>query len=179
MAVNAKARKIKNALNLYYFAPLDDTFDASNGYATFPEENFMRIGRYITNVSNDTDENVEEVAYLDGDGTEESEVISVKMGYTYEGEYLNDDAFMKHCRDVETLNGVDRKGVFKVVLMEDDGTGHKPSLTYIGPSTLSSIKTTGGDASAYEEFGVSITFDRKPEKIDHSEDPIPDPEPEE
>ena len=137
------ARK-KNALTEYWVGKYED----ENSTADLP------LARWISTVTDDGEEETEEYAFYDGDGTKETDVISVKKAYTFEGMHDIDDAAQKLIADLEFETGEARKIMFKQV--RTDGT----ELT--GRATVSEIKTTGGEASDYAPFNCRISWDAKP-----------------
>jgi len=139
------ARK-KNALTEYYVAPL------AEGDV---EPDFMRLAKWISTVNDESDEEVEDTAYYDGDGTAESDVISVKEGYAFEGTYDNADPAMKFIGGLKRKTGEGRKIMFRKVESNGD--------TLEGRATVTDIVASGGDANAYETFSCTITWDKTPE----------------
>ena len=139
------ARK-KNALTEHYIAPMPE-----NGQ----EPEYMRIAKWISNIEPSAEEETEETAYYDGDGTPETDVISVRMTWSFEGVYDDEDPAHKFIRSLEFETGEGRKVMYKQV--RQDGT------ILEGPATVTEPITTGGEASAYEQFSFTIAWDRKPE----------------
>lgn len=139
------ARK-KNALTEYYVAaiPADEL--------TEPE--YLRLAKWISTVNDESEEEVEGMAYYDGDGTPEDEVISVKEGYAFEGTYDADDPAMKFIAGLKRETGEGRKIMFRKVESNGD--------TLEGRATAKDIKYTGGEASGFEAFSCTITWDAKP-----------------
>ena len=138
--------KKKNALTQHYIAPMPE-----NGQ----EPEYMRIAKWITTVEPSAEEETEEQAYYDGDGTPETEVISVRMTWSFEGFYDDEDPAHKFIRSLEFETGEGRKVMYKQV--RQDGT------VLEGPATVTEPITTGGEASAYEQFSFTIAWDRKPD----------------
>ena len=60
----------KNALTKYYVGELTE------------EDATLRLAKWISTVTDDSEEETEETGYYDGDGTPESDVISVRKVYT-------------------------------------------------------------------------------------------------
>lgn len=150
--------KTKNALNIYEIAEIEWEIEGE----TLEERikgDWMRLAVGLTDINDATDEEVEDVAYFDGDGTAETEVQSVKMGYEFEGQYVNGDVAMAYIRSIETETGQARKVIFRVTRVDDKGV---PIMVYTQQGTVSEIVTSGGNAAEYEEFSCKIGFDRKP-----------------
>lgn len=135
--------KKKNALTKYYVAKLGEG-----------EPDYKALGKWISNVTDDGEEETEEYAYYDGDGTKETEVIGLKKAYTFDGTYDVEDAAHKLIADLEFETGEARKIMFKQV--RTDGT------EFEGRATVSDIKVTGGEASDFAPFQCRISWDARP-----------------
>lgn len=138
--------RIKNALTGYFVGPWVDSVMTTD--AT------LELAKWITTVTDDSDEETNDQGFYDGDGTEETDVISIKKTYSFEGMYDEDDAGMKFIADLEFLTGDARKIAFKQVRTNGD--------TLFGRATASAIKVTGGDATEYPVFEVTISWDSSP-----------------
>lgn len=133
--------KVKNALTQYFVGPLD-------GAAEF------ELAKWISEVNDSTDESTEDTAYYDGDGTTETEVTAIKLGYEFVGLYDKEDPAQAFIDGLKFLVGDGRKIKFRQV--QADGT------TLEGPATVTSIVTKGGAASDYEPFQCTITWNVVP-----------------
>ncbi|MBM4762707.1 phage tail protein [Bacillus sp. B15-48] len=140
------ARK-KNALTEYHVGaiPVDG----------LSEPEYNRLAKWVSTVTDDSEEEVEDQAFYDGDGTPEDDVISVKKTYTFEGMYDEEDPAMKFVADLEFETGEARKIMFKQVRTNGD--------VLEGKATVKEIKVTGGEASEYATFECAISWDKKPE----------------
>ena len=136
----------KNALTEHYIAPIPEDGQ---------EPEYMRVARWISNVEPSPEEETEETAYYDGDGTPETDVISVRMTWSFEGMYDDDDPAHKFIRSLEFETGEGRKVMYKQV--RQDGT------VLEGKATVTELVVTGGEASAFEQLSFTIAWDRKPE----------------
>jgi len=136
----------KNALTKHFIGdmPVDDA-----------EPDYLRLAKWISDVSDDSDEEVEDQAFYDGDGTPEEDVMSVKKTWTFEGMFDEDDEAMQFVADKEFETGEGRKVMYKQERTNGD--------VLEGPATLKDIVVTGGEASEYAAFGCAISWDRKPE----------------
>lgn len=139
------ARK-KNALTEYYVGamPIDG----------ISEPEYFRLAKWISNVEDDSDEETEDTGFYDGDGTPETDIISVKKAYSFEGFYDEEDPAMKFIAGLEFETGEKRKIMFKQVRTNGD--------TLEGKATVSEIKVTGGEATEYATFECTIAWDKKP-----------------
>lgn len=139
------ARK-KNALTEYYVGAIPTG-------TTEPE--YFRLAKWVSTVTDDSEEETEDQGFYDGDGTPETDVISVKKTYTFEGFYDEEDPAMKFIAGLEFETGEKRKIMFKQVRTNGD--------TLEGKATVSEIKVTGGEATEYATFECTISWDKKPE----------------
>ena len=124
-----------------------------------PGEEWLELAKYISTIGDDTQEETEEQAYYDSDGTPETDVISVAGAYTPEGFYDPEDPAQALIAGMKYKTGDGRKIWHRVV--EADG-----SKEWVGRATVSAIVAGAGDASAYETFSCNIRFDRIPTETD-------------
>lgn len=117
-----------------------------------PGEEWLELAKWITTIGDDTQEETEDTAYYDGDGTPENEVISVAEAYTPEGTYDPEDPAQELIAGLKRKTGTGRKIWHRVV--RSDG-----KKEYVGRATVSAIVAGAGDASAYETFSCNIRFD--------------------
>ena len=135
----------KNALTSYFVAPIP--VDAG-------EPIYLELAKWISDVSDDSDESTEDIGYYDGDGTPMTEVVSIAERYTFEGLYDSEDAAMKLIAGLKRNTGEGRKVMFKKV--ESDGQEAE------GIATVTDIVSSGGAATDYATFGCAITWDKTP-----------------
>lgn len=133
----------KNALTEYYVGELGE------------EDADLRLAKWISTVTDDSDEEIEEEGYYSGDGTPENDVINIQKTYTFEGFYDDNDEAMKFIADLEFETGEGRKIMFKQVRTNGD--------ELVGPATVTDIVVTGGEATEYATFSCAISWDEKPE----------------
>lgn len=145
--------KQKNAKRKHFVAPW-----LSTAPTTEPETGDWKwLADGVTTAEPENDEETEDVAYYNGDGTSETVVVSVKAGYAFEGDYIKEDAAQKIIADMRFLTGDQRKVWFKVV--ESDG-----KTQHSGVATVSDIKIGGGEASEFEDFGCTISWNSAPKQ---------------
>lgn len=141
----------KNALRKHEIAPWTNL-----GKPT--EEDYKELSRWITSITDDTDEEVDDTPYYDGDGTPENDVTSISEIWTVEGTYDNADEAQKMIADMKRVIGEGRKIWHKITYV--DGT------VVEGPAIATDIVAGGGDAGEYESFGCTLTYSRIPEVTD-------------
>ena|SRR5690625_1098502 len=145
------ARK-KNALTEHYIAPIPE-----DGL----EPDYMRVSKWIHTVDPSNDEETDDTAYYDGDGTPETDVTSTKLSWAFEGYYLDSDPAHKYIRSIESKSGEARKCMYKQVRQNGD--------VLEAPATITQPITTGGEASAYETISFTVSWDREPELTENGE----------
>lgn len=138
--------RIKNAITGYFV----DAWDMANP----PTTATLELAQWISNVTDDSDEETEDVGYYDGDGTPETNVLTVKKTYTFEGTYDDENPAMAFVKGLEFATGNARKVAFRQV--RTDGS------ELFGRATISGIKVTGGEATEYPVFECTISWDATP-----------------
>lgn len=141
----------KNALRGHFVAPYNGGTEPST------KEAWLELAKWITDVSDDTDEKTEDQAFYDGDGTEETSVISVKGAYTFEGTYDPDDKAQALIASMKYKTGDERKVWHKVVQSDN-------KKQFVGVATVTEIKAGSGAAADYEAFGCKISYNATPKE---------------
>ena len=141
----------KNALRGHFVAPYN------GGTEPTTQETWLELAKWITDVSDDTDEKTEDQAFYDGDGTEETSVISVKGAYTFEGTYDPEDPAQALIAAMKYKTGDERKVWHKVVQSDK-------KKQFVGVATVTEIKAGSGAAADYEAFGCKISYNATPKE---------------
>lgn len=137
----------KNALRKHYVA----TFDPAHATTAPEKESYKLLAKYIKTVNDETDEDTDDVAWYDGDGTPEESVISVKAGYSFEGNYDVEDPAQKLIAGLRYKVGDERKIWFKVVSSDN-------KTQWEAVAIVSGIKAGDGDANEFENFECTIKW---------------------
>ena len=140
--------RVKNAITKYEVAPLP-----TDGVT---EPAYVELAKWLTEVNNASEDQVEESAYYDGDGTIEETITGIKEKYEFVGTYDPEDAGMKFIADLKDKDGDARKVMLRVT--DPDGA------TETGLATVSNIIARGGVASDFPAFNCTITRSEKAEK---------------
>ena len=119
------------------------------------EADWAELAKLISAINDDTQEETEDTAFYDGDGTPETSVISVAGAYGVEGQYDPTDEAQELIAEMKYKTGDGRKVWHKIV--SSDGTKQ-----WVGRATVTAIVAGSGDASAYETFSCNIRFDSIP-----------------
>lgn len=138
------ARK-KNALTGYFVAKIVDGVGTAD---------YLELAKWVSSVTDDSDETTEDEAFYDGDGTPTTDVVSISERYSFEGFYDDADPAMKMIAGMKRMTGEGRKLMFRKV--DADGA------TSEGLATATDIVVSGGEASEYATFGVTIAWDKTP-----------------
>jgi len=145
--------KMKNAKRKHFLAPWLPTAPS-----TEPGNDGGRgVGRGKNTAEAENDEETDDIAYYNGDGTKKTVVTSVKNGYSFEGDYIKEDEAQAIVAGMRFKTGDDRNVWLKVV--ESDG-----KTQYVGVATVSGIKIGGGEASEYEGFEATISWNAAPKQ---------------
>lgn len=145
--------RFKNALRKHFVAPYDGAQTATE------VTEWLLLAQHITTTSNEADENIEEQAYYDGDGTPEEDVTSIKIGKSFEGFVNREDPAQALILGMAEKLGHDRKVWYKEISADGKRTRQ-------GLATVTAINDGDGEASEFEIFGCTIKFDRLPEVIE-------------
>lgn len=143
--------RFKNALRGHFVAPINETTPD-----TEPTE-WLELAKWISSITDDTEETTEETAYYDGDGTPEEEVTAVAGAYSVEGLYDSADPAQALIAGLKYKTGDGRKLWHKVVSAD----GEKQ---WVGIATATGIVAGSGEASGYEEFACNLRYDQIPEE---------------
>lgn len=141
--------RLKNALRGHFIAAVNTTKPS-----TAPTD-WLELAKWISAVSDETDEQTDDTGFYDGDGTAEQTVTGVSGAYSFEGFYDAEDPAQAMIAGMKYKIGDDRKIWHKVVTAD-------ASKQYVGLATVSDIVAGDGDATEYEKFGCKITYNQIP-----------------
>ena len=136
----------KNALRKSYIASFSDDLE---------DATWLRLAHYISASNSENDEETDDTGFYDGDGSKETNVTGIILGFSYEGFYDPEDPAQKMIADMRLSTGDGRKVWFKTV--SSDGTKQ-----WIGRATVTDIVAGEGDATEYEAFKATIKWDITP-----------------
>ena len=141
--------RLKNALRGHFIAAFDPASPKTEPTA------YLELAKWISSVSDDTDEQTDDTGYYSGDGTQETTVIGVSGSYGFEGSYDAEDPAQALVAGMKYKIGDGRKAWHKVV--SADGTKQ-----WVGVGTVTDIVVGAGDATEYEDFSCTITYNQIP-----------------
>lgn len=143
--------RTKNALRTHWVAPYVDGEEMPDAET---DTGYSKLAKWISNADDATNEETDDTGFYDGDGTPETTVTSVAMGYSFEGFYDPTDVAQKLIKGLKLKTGAARKIWFRVI--QTDGE------ILAGRATVTEIVAGGGDATEYEAFSCTITYDTIP-----------------
>ncbi|HEW4860173.1 TPA: phage tail protein [Streptococcus pneumoniae] len=145
--------KNKNALRKHYIGPCKEATPDTPPTA----EEYLWLAKGLKTSSPENNEETDDSAYFDGDGTKEKMVISKTRGRTFEGHRDYSDKAQNFVADKEDEVGDDLVVWYKEV--SSDGKTQKEGL-----ARLSEIEIGDGEASELETIKFKIVWTRKPKK---------------
>lgn len=143
--------RLKNALRGHFIAAFDPKSPAEAPKA------YLELAKWISSVSDDTDEQTDDTGFYDGDGTQETTVTGVSGSYGFEGSYDAEDPAQALVAGMKYKIGDARKVWHKVVSAD----GKKQ---WVGVGTVTDIKAGSGDATEYEDFSCTIAYNQIPKE---------------
>lgn len=121
---------------------------------TIPVEGYVELAKYISSITDDTEEEKDDAVYYDGDGTPSNEVISLAEAWTVEGTYDPEDAGQKLVADMKRKLGASRNIWHRIT--------YTSGVVVEGPATVNDIVAGGGDAADYDAFSCVLNYTRIP-----------------
>jgi hypothetical protein len=137
----------KNALRQHFVA----VFNPASPDTAPQKTDYKLLAKYIKTVNDETDEDTDDIAYYDGDGTPEEVVVSVKAGFSFEGNYDVEDEAQKLIAGLRYKVGDERKVWFKVVSSDK-------KTQWEAVAIASGIKAGDGDANEFENFECTLRW---------------------
>lgn len=145
------SKRFKNALRKHYIAP----FDTETPDTPPTSEQYMWIANGIKESAPENNEEDDDVAYFDGDGTPEKIITSKTLGRSFEGERRYGDKAQDYVASLEAEDG-DALAVWYKEISPDKKTQKE------GPARLSAIEIGDGEASEVETIAFQVAWSRKP-----------------
>lgn len=143
----------KNALRGHFIAPYT-TLAAKPETADYKE-----LAKWISNISKSPNDQTDDTGFYDGDGTNTTTVTGVAPSYEVTGNYDPEDEAQAMIADMEFEDGESRLVWHRIVSAD-------LTKEWVGVATVSEIIAGSGDATAYEDFSCTISYNQKPERID-------------
>lgn len=118
------------------------------------EAEWARLGAGLSNFDPEWNEEIDQTAYLDGDGFNSSDITGAQLVITFEGHRKIGDEAQDFIVGLQLQLGEGRKTNFRWT-----APGGK---VYTGWVTVAAIKNGGGDANAKSDFSFEIHFNGAP-----------------
>ncbi|WP_342045917.1 phage tail tube protein [Bacillus sp. OTU530] len=115
---------------------------------------YARVGAGLNNFEPSNNEEVDQTAYLDGDGFASSDVTGAQLILTFSGHRKTGDVAQDFIFSKLLELGDGRKTTFRWTLPNGD--------KFEGPCTIANIEGPSGDANAKGEISFEIHFNGKP-----------------
>lgn len=143
----------KNAIRQHWVADYVEGEEAATS-------DYKELAKWITAITDATDEEVEAYADYAGDGTPKDEILSIKEAYDVEGTYDPTDEAQALIAKKKRLLGQGRKVWHKIITADE-------TTQIEGVATLSAIVAGSGEASEHEAFSCTIAYDEIPKVSDY------------
>lgn len=145
--------KYKNAIRKHYIA----AYDPEHPDTPPSEDKYMWIAKGVKETTPENDEEDDDVAYFDGDGTKEKVITSKSRGRSFEGHREYGDKAQDFVADKEDALADDLVVWYKELV--PTGKYYKEGL-----GRLSGIEIGEGEASDLETIKFQVNWSRTPEK---------------
>jgi len=144
----------KNAKRQHFVAP----YNGGNDVPVMAE--FMPLARFITEITDGSEDKIDEFADYAGDGTIMVDVIGIQEAWEVTGSFDATDAAQAHIASLKRETGAARK-VWHLIV---DSNGEEEVF---GVATVLSIIAGSGAAEEHEEFSCTLQFDQRPDVRPH------------
>ncbi len=145
--------KFKNAIRKHFIA----AYDPEHPDTPPTEDKYMWIAKGVKETTPENDEEEDDVAYFDGDGTKEKVITSKSRGRSFEGHREYGDKTQDFIADKEDALADDLVVWYKELV--PTGKYYKEGL-----GRLSGIEIGEGEASDLESIKFQVNWSRTPEK---------------
>jgi len=139
----------KNAKRQHFVAPFTGNLEIP---AT---AEFLPLAKFITEISDSSDDQTDEFADYAGDGTVQTEVTGIQEAWDFSGTFDSTDAAQALIAGMKRAAGNDRK-VWHLII-DSNGTEE-----VVGVATALSIVAGSGSADEHEEFSCTLQYDQRP-----------------
>jgi len=138
----------KNAKRQHFVAP----FTGNNEPAM---EAFLPLAKYITDITDGSDDQTDEFADYAGDGTVQTDIIGIQESWDISGTFDATDEAQALIAGMKRQVGNERK--LWHLIIDSNGTEE-----VVGVATALSIIAGSGAADEHEEFSCTLQFDQRP-----------------
>jgi len=138
----------KNAKRQHFVAPF--TGDSEPSMAEF-----LPLAKYITEITDGSEDTTDEFADYAGDGTVQTDIIGIQESWDITGTFDATDAAQALVASMKREVGNGRK--LWHLIIDSNGTQE-----VIGVATAINIISGSGAAEEHEEFSCTLQFDQRP-----------------
>ena len=142
----------KNAKRQHFVAPFSAEVPAMG--------EFMPLAKFITEITDSSDDTTDEFADYAGDGTVQTDVIGIVEAWDVSGTFDITDPAQAFIAGLKRATGTGRK--LWHLIVDSNGTEE-----IVGVATALSIVAGSGAAEEHEEFSCTLQFDQRPEVRAH------------
>jgi len=139
----------KNAKRQHFIAPYDGNPDVP---AT---GEFLALAKFITEITDSSDDQTDEFADYAGDGTVQTEVTGIQESWNISGTYDATDAAQSLIAGMKRESGINRK-VWHMIIDSNN------TEEVVGVATALNIIAGSGSADEHEEFSCTLQYDQRP-----------------
>ena len=129
------------------------------GETEAPTTGFLPLAKFITEITDSSDDVTDEFADYAGDGTVQTDVIGIQEAWDVSGTFDATDAAQNLIAGMKREVGSDRKVWHKII--DSNNTQE-----VVGVATALSIVAGSGAAEDHEEFSCTLQFDQRPTVTD-------------
>ncbi|MCL2559273.1 MAG: phage tail protein [Turicibacter sp.] len=140
----------KNAKRQHFVAP----FTGAEAAPAMAE--FLPLAKFITDITDGSDDQTDEFADYAGDGTVQTEITGIQESWDISGTFDVTDPAQALIAGMKRKVGNERK-VWHMII-DSNGTEE-----VVGVATALSIVAGSGSAEDHEEFACTLQFDQRPE----------------
>ena len=140
----------KNAKRQHFVAPFTNEETAPT------MENFLPLAKFITEITDGSDDQTDEFADYAGDGTVQTDIIGIQESWNISGTFDATDEAQGLIAGMKRKVGNDRK-LWHLIIDSNQ------TEEIVGVATALSIITGSGSADEHEEFSCTLQFDQRPE----------------
>ena len=146
----------KNAKRQHFVAPF-------TGENTVPAlVDYLPLAKYITEITDSSEDQTEEFADYAGDGTVQTDVIGIQESWEVSGSFDATDAAQALIAGMKRDSSNNARKLWHLII-DSNGTEE-----VFGVATVLNIIVGSGPAEAHEEFSCTLQFDQRPTVRPHA-----------
>ena len=138
----------KNAKRQHFVAPFTGNTEPSMA-------EFLPLARFITEITDSTEDQADEFADYAGDGTIQTEIIGIQESWDVSGTFDATDEAQALIASMKRKVGNERK--LWHLIIDSNGTEE-----VVGVATALDIIAGSGAAEEHEEFSCTLQYDQRP-----------------